>query len=104
METTYNYGVTFGTASDPPSGAYVAADFTGLTTYAFASGTKIILVFAHNAQLVIRFRYSATAAWGNDIVLWDAPQAEPIYLSAQYFQVQNYVAGSPCIFQVIGQW
>ncbi len=104
METTYNYEVTLGTAPDPPTGAYVAGDFTGLTEYSFASGTKIVLVFVHNAQLVIRFRYSGAAAWGDDIVLWDAPQAEPLYLSAQFFQVQNYVAGSFALFQVMGQW
>lgn len=103
METTFNYDVTFGIAPDPPSGAYIAGDWTGIATYAFGTGTKIIKVFAHENRLVIRFAFSGVL-WGDDIILWDAAQSEPFYLSAQSFQVQNYVAGSNCIFQVIGQW
>jgi len=103
METTYTYGVHFGTAPNPPTGVYVANDWTGIPTYTFTNGTKILLVFTHDNRAVYRFSFDGTA-FGDDLILWDAPQAEPIYMSAQSFQVQNYVNGSFAVFQVMGQW
>ncbi len=103
METTYNYTVFFGTAPDPPSGAYVRGDWGSLPEYRFTTGTKIVLVWAHHNRLVIRFAYTGSD-FNDDIILWDAPQAEPLYMSVQAFQVQNYVSGSDSVYQVMGQW
>jgi len=103
METAFIYEVHFGTAPNPPTGVYVAGDWTGIPEYTFSSGTKILMVWTHNNQAVYRFSFNGLT-YGDDIVLWDAPQAEPIYLSAQRFQVQNYVNGSFAIFQVKGSW
>ena len=103
METTYTYQVHYGVAPNPPTGVYVPNDWTGIATYRFTTGTKILLVWTHNNQAVYRFAFEGTA-FGDDIILYDAPQAEPIYMSAQAFQVQNHVNGSFATFQVMGQW
>jgi len=103
MESTYNYTVFDGTAANPPTGAYVVGDWTGIAINTFATGTKILMVWVHDNRLVIRFAFTGVA-WGDDIVLYDAPQAEPFYLSAQSFQVQNFVNGSLALYQVMGQW
>lgn len=114
MESTYNY-IVFpvqgsslnapdpGGAANPSTNNWVNA-WVGIPEYAFGTGTKIIMVFVHNNRLVLRWRFSADADWGDPIILWDAPQAEPFYHSAQYFQVMNYVPGSTALWQVIGQW
>ena len=104
METTYNYKVFSGTAPDPAGGSYPsAAAWTGITAYSFGTGTKIILVWVHDNKLVIRFSFVGDN-YGDDIVLYDAPQAEPVYLAAQKFQVINQTPGSAAQWQVMGQW
>ena len=103
METTFNYKIFGGNAPNPPSGTYVNGDWTGLTEYNFGTGTKIILVWCHDQRMVIRFSFDGVV-WGEDFELYDAPQAEPLYMSAQKFQVQNRVNGAQAIFQVMGQW
>ncbi len=111
METTFNYIILpsggMASAPDPGGGVYPAADaWTGITELLFTTGTKIILVWAHTNRIVIRFSFEATGVdnWGNDIVLYDALQAEPFYMSAQRCQVINYVPGSTATYQVMGQW
>lgn len=103
METTFEYRTFFGTAPNPPTGVYVTGDWAALPEYSFGTGTKILLVWAHDNRLVIRFSFDGVD-FGDDIVLWDSPQAEPFYQSAQKFQVQNYVNGAASIYQVMGQW
>lgn len=111
MDTTYNYIVLpssgMSAAPDPGGGVYPAADaWDGIPELLFTTGTKIILVWAHNAQIVIRFNFQLLGDdnWGDDIVLYDALQAEPFYLSAQRCQVINKVPGSTALYQVMGQW
>jgi len=103
METTYTYEVFDGTAPNPPTGVYMQGDWTGIPEYAFTSGTKILMVWTHNNRAVYRFTFDGVT-YGDDIILYDAPQAEPLYMSAQRFQVQNHVNGSFAVWQVMGQW
>lgn len=114
METTYNYCVLpiggMANAPDPGGGAYPAADcWDGITEHVFTDqlgasrGTKIVMVWAHDNRIVIRFSYDGVT-YGDDTVLYDAAQAEPFYLSAQRFQVINFVPGSTAVYQVMGQW
>lgn len=108
METTYQYQIlpTGGMASapDPGGGAYPAADaWDGISELRFSTGTKIIMVWVHNNRVVIRFAFDG-ANYGDDIVLYDSPQAEPFYMSAQACQVINYLPGSIAVYQVMGQW
>lgn len=112
METTYNYQIlpTGGMASAPNpggSGAYPGANaWTGIPVLSFTNGTKIILVWTHTNRIVIRFSFEASGDdnWGDDIVLYDAAQAEPLFMSAQRAQVINYVSGSIAQYQIMGQW
>ena len=103
METTYNYAVFDGSAPNPPTGVYVPGDWTAIPIYTFPTGTKILLVWVHDSRMVIRFSFDAVT-YGDDIVLFDAPQAEPLYMSVQSFQVQNFVSGAISVWQVMGQW
>ncbi len=103
METTYNYKVYFGNAPNPPTGTYVNGDWTGIPRFDFPTGTKIVMAWAHDSRMVIRFSFDSIL-FGDDIVLFDAAQAEPFYMSALAFQVQNYTSGSVSVWQVMGQW
>ncbi len=108
METTYNYKILpsggMANAPDPGGGAYPAADaWSGISELRFGTGTKIILVWTHNNRIVIRFSFDGVT-YGDDIVLYDAPQAEPFYLSAQACQVINYLPGATAVYQIMGQW
>lgn len=103
MESTYSYQAYFGTAPNPPTGAYVTGDWAGITEYRFRSGTKIIMAFTHENRAVYRFTFDGVK-YEDDIILWDAPQAEPFYYSALGFQVQNYVNGAYAIWQILGFW
>lgn len=104
MESTYNYKAYNGTAPDPNGLVYPSAvHWFGIREYAFGTGTKILLVWVHDNRLVIRFSFDGVA-YGDDIILYDAAQAEPFYYSAQKFQVINFVAGSNSVWQVMGQW
>ncbi len=91
-------------APDPGGGAYPAADaWSGISELRFSTGTKIILVWTHNNRLVIRFAFDGVT-YGDDIVLYDAPQAEPLYMSALSCQVINYLPGATAVYQIMGQW
>ena len=61
------------------------------------------MVWAHEQRLVIRFAFDGVT-YGDDIVLYDAAQAEPFYYAAQTFQVINYLNGAFAVWQVMGQW
>jgi len=108
METTYEYQVLpvggMAEAPDPGGGKYPAADaWLGISPLRFSTGTKIIMVWVHNNRIVIRFSFGGTD-YGDDIVLYDSPQAEPFYMSAQAIQVINFVPGSTALYQIMGQW
>ena len=79
METTYTYEVYEGTAANPPTGVYVAGDWTGIAENLFTSGTKILMVWTHENRAVYRFSFDGVK-YGPYIILYDAPPAEPIYL------------------------
>ncbi len=114
METTYNYIVLpvggMSVAPNPGGGVYPAADaWTGIPVLDFTTGTKIVNVWAHDNRVVIRFSFSGVQAdgsieWGDDIVMFDAPQAEPYYMSARLCQAINFVSGSIALYQIMGQW
>lgn len=108
METTYNYQILptggMAAAPNPAGGAYPASDaWTGITELVFSTGTKIIKVWVHDARMVIRFSFDGVT-YGNDVVLYDAPQAEPFYLCALRCQVINYANAQIATYQVMGQW
>ncbi len=103
MEAAFEYRVFEGTAPNPPGAGYVNGVWTGIPEYSFGTGTKIMYVFTHDNRAVYRFSFDGVV-WGSDIELYDAPQAEPFYLSAQKFQVQNRISGSFAVWQLIGMW
>lgn len=108
METTYSYQILppggMASAPDPGGGSYPAADaWDGISELRFKTGTKIILVWAHMNRIVIRFSFDGVN-YGDDIVLYDAPQAEPFYMSALACQVINYLPGAIAVYQIMGQW
>lgn len=108
METTYNYKILplggMALAPNPGGGAYPAADaWDGISELRFGTGTKIIMVWVHDSRIVIRFSFDGVT-YGDDIVLYDSPQAEPFFMSAQACQVINYVPGAVAVYQIMGQW
>jgi hypothetical protein len=105
METTYNYKVFYGSAAPNPAGGVWpgAGVWTGITSYNFGTGTKIIMVWIHDNRAVIRFSFDGTT-YGDDILLYDSPQAEPFYYAAQSFQIVSMITGSAAVWQVMGQW
>ena len=104
METTYNYKVFYGNAPDPGGGAYPAPDaWTGIAELDFTTGTKIIMVWVWDQFAVLRLSFDGIT-YGDDIVLHNAPQAEPFYYCAQKAQIINFTPGATAIYQIKGQW
>lgn len=104
MDTAFRYAATLlNPAADPAGGAdpwagateYTFVDQTGV---AFSSGTVWIWCKDQNAK--IRLSYDGIN-YGDDIYLWSGDQPIPMMFNAQRFQVQNAVAGSNAVVQVL---
>ena len=111
METTYNYNRFTGQAPDPSGGTDPFSALVAGQTYFFThpdgsgAGTKILQIWARDQNMLIRFSFtSAVLNWGDPIQIWDAPQSQDFYHSAQAFQVVNVVAGATATYQVVGLW
>jgi len=107
METTYQSQTFSGLAPNPAPGTEI---FTGIAVSYFDNATKIIHIWSRHNDLMIRFSFTSDALpggelnWNDPIQINDAPQSEPIYHSAQAFQVVNLTTGAAAWFQVVGMW
>lgn len=107
METTYESQTYSGLAPNPAVGADIWA---GITINYFNNATKILHIWSRANDILIRFSFTSDAVpggvlrWNDFIQINDAPQSEPLYHSAQAFQVVNQTSGAVAWFQVVGMW
>lgn len=105
METTYDSDTFSGDAPNPSGGADPFSALTDADAIYFRSATKILHIWANNNHLLIRFSFRRDVlTWKDPIRIFDAPQSQDFYHSAQAFQVVGLEIGATAWYQVVGMW